>query len=59
MDHLVTHQLLPNGVLTTMDISYDKMICIVSKEHILPVKCWQEPEYENNDIHVYAFVPCV
>ena len=54
MDHLVTHQLLPISVLTIMDTSDDKMICIVWKEH--HVKCWSEPEYENNDIHVYAFV---
>ena len=29
VDHLVTHQLLPTGVLTTMDTSYDKNICII------------------------------
>ena len=29
MDYLVTHQLLPIGVLTIMDASYDKNICIM------------------------------
>ena len=29
MEYLVTHQLLPIGVLTIMDANYDKIICIM------------------------------
>ena len=33
------------------------LYCIDVTHHTL--WCWSEPEYENNDIHVYALVLCV